>query len=337
MRTKILQLTTENIALAAAEIQSGGLVAFATETVYGLGADAFNAAAVKKIFEVKGRPPDNPLIVHFADFEGVESAGYFDSRAFAVAKAFMPGPLTVVVKKRECVPDIVTAGLSTVAIRIPASPLVREFIKKCGVAIAAPSANTSTRPSPTTARHVLDDLCGKIKYVLDGGDCDVGLESTIIDFSVTPARLLRAGGVALEELEKLTGKIEVYNHGEGQPLSPGMKYRHYAPNARVRIFEDLNGLKEGCAAVKDLKTLVLGVNLGAGLNDFLQDGEFKNIEAVDFKDEINYAAGLYSRLREADKQGCKIILALLTNGQGIGRAVNNRLFKAAEEKGAIDR
>ena len=202
MQTLILDSKEENIAKCARYIARGGVVAFPTETVYGLGADAFNADAVKEIFRVKGRPSDNPLIVHVCSARGIrEVAENISPLAEKLISEFMPGALTLVLKKKKGLPDCVTAGLDTVGVRMPSNSVCREFLRACGVPICAPSANTSTKPSPTCAQHVYDDLYGKIPYVLDGGECEIGLESTILDVSGAAPRLLRAGGISKEALE----------------------------------------------------------------------------------------------------------------------------------------
>lgn len=334
METLILQPTKENYKLAATEIKNGGLVAFATETVYGLGADAFNKKAVEKIFLAKGRPNDNPLIVHFSDIADIEKAAILTPMAIKAAEFFMPGPLTIVLQKKENLPNAVTAGLNTVGVRIPSNKTAQEFIKECGTGIAAPSANTSTKPSPTKAIHVYDDLNGKIKYILDGGECEKGLESTILDLSSDKIRLLRQGAIPIEDLESVLGKIEIISKSE-KPLSPGMKYRHYAPNAKIIVFnsgEKIKILNEYFKLKqKDTPIRVLGVwnnnqikmlkEAGVDLKDF-----------VLFCSDQDYAHNLYAELRQSDKLNTEIILCELVSNIGIGCALNNRIFKAAGQE-----
>ncbi len=237
------QILTEGALTQAADLLRGGaLVGIPTETVYGLGANGLDGQAVAKIFQAKGRPQDNPLILHIAD-SGWLSRYCRDipDTAYQLADAFWPGPLTMILKRRENVPDAVTAGLDTVGMRCPDHPVGRALIALAQVPVAAPSGNLSGRPSPTTAAHMLADMAGKIPAIVDGGPCDVGVESTIIDLTVTPPRLLRPGGVTVESLRDILGEVAVdsavlrpLSAGE-QPRAPGMKYRHYAPKAPVTV------------------------------------------------------------------------------------------------------
>ena len=227
---------------AAAIIRRGGLLGIPTETVYGLGADALNEPAVLHIFEAKGRPQDNPLIIHVPDLSWLPRYCWdIPAAAYALARRFWPGPLTMILPRREIVPLRTTGGLETVGVRCPNHPLTLEVIRRAGVPIAAPSGNTSGRPSPTTAQHMVEDMWGKIDGILDGGACSVGVESTIIDLTVTPPRLLRPGGLPLEALEEVLGEVAVDKavvsllQGGERPRAPGMKYRHYAPKAPVTV------------------------------------------------------------------------------------------------------
>ena len=240
MKTELL--TEHDVHRAAELLRSGGLVGIPTETVYGLGANGFDPEAVAHIFQAKGRPQDNPLILHIPEPGWLERCCQdIPAAAWTLAERFWPGPMTMILPRRPLVPDVVTAGLDTVGMRCPAHPLCRAIIAAADVPIAAPSGNTSGRPSPTTAGHMLEDMDGKIDAIVDGGPCAVGVESTIIDLTCTPPRLLRPGGVTLEQLQDALGQVEVdpavtrlMGAGE-QPKAPGMKYRHYAPKAPVTV------------------------------------------------------------------------------------------------------
>ena len=240
MKTRLL--TGHDIPAAAAILRDGGLLGIPTETVYGLGANGLNAEAVRHIFEAKGRPQDNPLILHIPDASWLSRYCHdVPASAYALAERFWPGPLTMILPRREIVPDAVTCGLDTVGVRCPDHPVTLEIIRAAAVPVAAPSGNRSGRPSPTCARHMLEDMEGRIDAIVDGGPCGVGVESTIIDLTVTPPRLLRPGGLPLEELEEVLGEITVDKAvlsplaaGE-KPRAPGMKYRHYAPKAPVTV------------------------------------------------------------------------------------------------------
>ncbi len=246
MRTEIIQIRSESdfpfLKPAAEAIRRGELVAFPTETVYGLGANAFMPEAVKQIFVQKGRPQDNPLIAHLSRMEDLPLiAAEIPRSALSLLQAFTPGPLTIILKKTEAVPEIVTAGLNTVAIRFPSNPVARALIEQAKVPIVAPSANLSGKPSPTRAWHVLEDLDGKIPYIIDGGACTIGLESTIVDLSVDQPEILRPGYISAEDIYKKTGIfVKDYQAGGKEivhPKAPGQKYRHYAPKAKVMIIE----------------------------------------------------------------------------------------------------
>ncbi|MCL2739925.1 MAG: L-threonylcarbamoyladenylate synthase [Oscillospiraceae bacterium] len=357
---------------AAEIIKSGGLVAFPTETVYGLGADAFNEPAVRKIFEVKGRPNDNPLILHVSNLEELlaltalvgddgnrpeSEAGapetapptMHDTTPSVVGDAvpgvphfevqhknkneelrsnsttpihyslftihlikelyqkFMPGPLTLVLPKHPSIPGIITAGLPTVAIRIPANPIAGEFIAACGTPIAAPSANISGRPSCTTFEHVFEDMNGKIDAILDGGSCNIGLESTILDLSVPTPTILRTGGISAEQLQKVIGTVDIVGAHLGapeeKPKSPGLKYRHYAPKAPLILVDNIEE-----AAEKYPNKKVGKLHKSANLE--------------------TYAATLYDNLRRFDIDKVDLILAEKVDNTGLGVAINNRLTKA---------
>ena len=240
MKTKLL--TKQDVDQAAAILREGGLVGIPTETVYGLGANGLNEEAVKNIFAAKGRPQDNPLILHISEVSWLERyCKDIPFTAYKLAQAYWPGPMTMILKHRDLVPDAVTAGLDTVGMRCPAHRLCRDIIAAAGVPVAAPSGNTSGKPSPTTAQHMLEDMDGKIDAIVDGGPCAVGVESTIIDLTCKPPRLLRPGGITLEQLRAVLGEVDVdpavtrlMGAGE-KPKAPGMKYRHYAPKAPVTV------------------------------------------------------------------------------------------------------
>ena len=264
-RIDTVQLNIDTIKKAGDILKSGGLVAFPTETVYGLGADALNEDAAKKIYAAKGRPSDNPLIVHIADMEALgKITETIPEKAIVVAKKYWPGPLTMIFQKTNAVPLGTTGGLDTVAVRMPEHLIAKEIIRAGGGYIAAPSANTSGRPSPTTAQHVEEDLTGKIDMIVDGGAVNIGVESTILDMTVEPPMILRPGAVTKEMLEELIGEVAVDKtliepDSKKVPKAPGMKYRHYAPKAELtvlegdllRVTEEINRRAEG--AMKGLK------------------------------------------------------------------------------------
>jgi len=249
MYTKIIRLDPLNFSIdqlqeAVDLLRQDQIVAFPTETVYGLGGSAFSETAVRKIFKAKGRPSDNPMIVHISDFEMLSSiVKTIPENIRKLCERFWPGPLTILFNKSEKIPDIVTAGLNTVAVRMPSQPVALALIKTLGIPIAAPSANLSSRPSPTQAKHVFDDLQGKIPLIIDGGSCNIGVESTVIDVHKRYSVILRPGGVNLEELREYLPEIEIYNEknndrlDEFSPQSPGLKYKHYSPKAEIILIE----------------------------------------------------------------------------------------------------
>ncbi len=312
-KTKILSPTPDGIAHAVAVLRSGGLVAFPTETVYGLGGNAFSDVAVARIFEAKGRPRFNPLIVHVRDLTAARQFALFDDQALAIAAAFWPGPLTLVLPLRADagLSPLVTAGLDTVAIRVPAHPLAQRLLQEFGWPLAAPSANPSGRVSPTRADHVLDGLSGRIPAILDGGPCAVGVESTILGMVGTPV-LLRPGGIPVEAIEAALGMVLATGGDAQKPSAPGQLASHYAPNVPVRLqvtAPDLGevwvGFGPGCA--------------GAALN-LSADGDL-----------VSAAAALFHTLRMADDlagPGGRIAFAPIPEA-GLGRAINDRLRRAA--------
>lgn len=325
--TRLLTASEADIEYAAGLIADGGVVGIPTETVYGLAADAENPAAVEKIFTAKGRPRDNPLIVHLADISDMEEyVHHVPPIAYRLAERFCPGPLTMVLPKRERIPDVTSGGLDTVGIRIPAHTAARRLIRASGRAIAAPSANLSGSPSPTSAAHVMNDMNGRIPAVIDGGICPVGVESTVISFEGDGIRVLRPGFVTPEELAEF-GKVVTDRHiteetADGERvLSPGMKYRHYSPKADI--------------------TVVCGDN--DKFFDFLDGLKGEDIFAVPFEEYPNcgvpcipygktpeeQAARLFAVLRELDERGVKRAYVQCPSREGVGLAVYNRLLRAA--------
>ena len=327
-------LDRRKIKIAAKFIREGKLVAFPTETVYGLGADALNEKAVGRIFEAKRRPADNPLIVHIADFEQIyELAREVPREAEILAEHFWPGPLTMVLPKKDNVPKVTTGGLDTVAIRMPAHEIALGLIRTSRRPIAAPSANISGKPSPTLAEHVIDDFYGRIECIIDGGEVKIGVESTVLDLTTKPPTLLRPGGLPLEEIEKVIGKVRIHPVVKGKAVdvakAPGMKYKHYAPNAQVIVIE---GSRE--KVKRKIKELLneykrKGVKVGVmATGDFYDADAYINLG----NSEEEIARNLFRALRELDKSGVDIILAEGVEEKGLGLAVMNRLRKAAGYK-----
>ncbi|TMV12528.1 threonylcarbamoyl-AMP synthase [Paenibacillus thermoaerophilus] len=343
-------LTQEALAEAGRLVRGGGLVAFPTETVYGLGADARNSAAVRRIFEAKGRPSDNPLIVHVANREGAAAVARTDDPAVsALMEAFWPGPLTLVLPAREgAVAPEVTAGLPTVAVRVPDHPVALALIRSAGCPIAAPSANRSGRPSPTNAAHVREDLDGRIGGIVDGGPTGVGVESTVVEPIPGGVRILRPGGVTAEQLAAVAGRVELDPalQKEGPedaaaaerfaPRSPGMKYTHYAPQGRLAIVEAKDGdprqaaeyirRELEAARARGEKTGILTVAEHAPWYEASADVVSV---AGTLADPSSVARGLFAALRRFDEEGATFMLAESFPEHGIGQAVMNRLTKAA--------
>lgn len=329
----------EAIHKAGRILRRGGLVAFPTETVYGLGANALDGRAAARIFEAKGRPADNPLIVHVAGAQEVAglAAGVPESAA-ALMKAFWPGPLTLVLPAAAVVPGEVTAGLRTVAVRMPDHPVALALIRAAGTPVAAPSANISGRPSPTSARHVLQDLDGRIEAVLDGGPAGLGVESTVLDLTSPVPMVLRPGGVTLEDLRGILGVVEVDpaatgrpGEGEDRPRSPGQKYTHYAPSAPLLLVE---GDPEAVAAkIMELageeraRGRRVGILSFSGGRDYAAVGTVVPAGRRDKPETV--AAELYEALRRFDDLGVDLIFAEGMEERGLGLAVMNRLKKAA--------
>lgn len=333
MRTKVIKVNPQNIKLekirkAAEIIKKGGLVGFPTETVYGLGADAFNPKAVARIFEVKKRPLNDPLIVHLADKKDlVKVAKETDEFAQKLIERFWPGPLTLVLKKSPLLPDIVTSGLKTVALRMPSHPVALNLIREAKTPVAAPSANLFGKPSPTCARHVLEDLRNKIELVIDAGGTEVGLESTVLDLTQKPFTILRLGAVSVEELQSVIPGIKLYR--EKKILAPGMFKRHYSPRAKVIVVE------EGRTQIEKVKRLA---------RKFLEEGKRVGIMAKEenknkyqnFKIKVlgrgndfrTCASNLFSLLREFDREKFDIIIVEGIKEKDLGRTIMERLRKA---------
>ncbi len=310
----VLSATPENIAKAAAALKDGRLVAFPTETVYGLGADAGNDRAVAEIFAAKNRPSINPLIVHVGSVAMAEQLAIFDKRARQLAERHWPGPLTFVLPRREDSPVslLATAGLDTLAVRMPNHPVATALLQAFGGPIAAPSANPSGRLSPTTASHVAATLGGKVAAILDGGPTPIGLESTVIDLSGPKALLLRPGGLAVEDIEASTGPLGSPSPSDG-PRSPGMLASHYAPHLPLRLAASNVGPQEAL--------LAFGAGVPAGAHSTL------NLSAgSDLKEA---AANLFAYLRRLDESGARSIAVMAIPEKGLGRAINDRLRRAA--------
>lgn len=331
METKLFT-KTEQIAEAAAILRDGGLLGIPTETVYGLGANALDEDAVLHIFEAKGRPQDNPLILHIPDVSWLTRyCENVPASAYALAEHFWPGPLTMILPKKDIVPLRTTGGLDTVGIRCPDHPITLEIIRAADVPVAAPSGNTSGRPSPTTALHMMEDMNGKIDGIFDGGACRVGVESTIIDLTVTPPRLLRPGGLALEKLQEVLGEVAVdkavtrkMEEGE-KPRAPGMKYRHYAPKAPVTV---VCGHAEKTAAyILQHKTEKTGIICFAEFESAFAPNPIRSLGSVNDKDE--QAHRVFDALRAFDSMDVTEIYAQCPDSSGLGLAVSNRLKKAA--------
>ncbi|MBU5436743.1 threonylcarbamoyl-AMP synthase [Tissierella sp. MSJ-40] len=345
METRIVKVNKENIERdlilkAANIIEEGKLVAFPTETVYGLGANGLDEEAVRKIFLAKGRPQDNPLILHVYSIDQVkELVEYIPNIAVKCMEKFWPGPLTILFKKSQLVPDIITAGLDTVAIRMPNHLIALELIELSGVPIAAPSANLSGKPSPTLASHVIEDLMGKIDMIIDGGSTGVGLESTVLDLSGDIPMILRPGGVTLEDLKEviphITQDITIIKEDENIiPKSPGQKYRHYAPRAEMFLFSGcvdniVEKINEYANKYEDEGKKV-GIMATEETKSFYKSGIVKVVGSRENKETI--AHNLFNTIRLFDEENVDIILAEGIDLSNIGTAIMNRMMKAAGGK-----
>jgi len=318
-QTRILRADAAAIAEAASVLSHGGLAAFPTETVYGLGARADDPRAVASLYAAKGRPSFNPLIAHARDLGAARQLGIFSETALSLGEKFWPGPLTIVVKSasNHAVCELARAGLDTVAIRVPSHDVARVLLASVDFPIVAPSANRSGHVSPTTAQHVADDLSGKIDLILDGGPTQVGVESTIVDFSGETPRLLRSGGIARSEIEKITGPL--VRAGNDEVSAPGMMASHYAPMARLRL--DAQEICDGEALLAFGKTLP---------SNALKASKMLNLSE---RGDLTEAAGnLYAYLRALDASGASAIAVAPIPGEGLGEAIRDRLARAAAPK-----
>ena len=329
MDTKLLPASPENIQLAASLLRQGEVAGLPTETVYGLAANALDPDAVARIFAAKGRPQDNPLIVHIARIEQLEQLTHPPKLARKLADAFWPGPMTMVLPRRSVIPGCVAAGLDTVGIRMPSHPVAKAVIEAAGCPLAAPSANRSGSPSPTTAAHVLADMDGRIPLILDGGNCEVGVESTVILVLEDRVRLLRPGGITLSQLESICpvemdeGVLHQIEPGQ-KVASPGMKYRHYAPSAKVVLVE---GSAEEFASFME-------AHQGEGVFAMVsrEEADVLPCPTVPFGhrgDPASQAQELFSALRACDEKGAQTVYVRISGRKGIGLAIYNRLLRAA--------
>lgn len=341
-------------------LKNGGLVAFPTETVYGLGADALRETAAKRIYEAKGRPSDNPLIVHIAKVEDMEEIACPNEYAYMLTQAFWPGPLTIILPKKKVVPCGTTGGLDTVAIRMPSHPVALQLIRQSGIYVAAPSANISGRPSPTRAEHVAEDMVGRIEYIVDGGAVGIGIESTIVDVTGETPTILRPGFITKNMLEQIVGQVvmdpALEKPMEGiRPKAPGMKYTHYAPKAEMTLVErsDMDGepqknsmtaetlkkiqqpvIDKICALAAEKRASGFRVGIMASRETVSCYAGFADtvICVGDRKESSTVASGLYAALRDFDAAGVDYIYAESFRGEGLSYAIMNRLLKAAGQR-----
>lgn len=351
METKIIKIRREGEELSPEEeaclqdagkvLKSGGLVAFPTETVYGLGGDALNPESAKKIYAAKGRPSDNPLIVHISRFEDIDAiAANITGEARKLAAAFWPGPLTMILAKSDKVPYETTGGLDTVAVRMPSDPIARKLITYGGGYVAAPSANTSGKPSPTVARYVIEDMMGRIDIIIDGGEGEIGLESTIVDLTVLPPQILRPGyitGPMLEEAlqERVETDITTLKEDSGlAPKAPGMKYRHYAPKGELTVVE--GNLEQVISYINERAAADMAAGCRVGViasRELAAEYRASVVKCVGSRqDENSIARHLYTVLREFDDEDVTRIYSEGFDTEGFGQAIMNRLWKAAGHK-----
>ncbi|MCI7678838.1 MAG: threonylcarbamoyl-AMP synthase [Clostridiales bacterium] len=325
MKTRLLKDTEEDICIAAKIIEQGGLVAFPTETVYGLGANAMDADAVRKIYEAKGRPADNPTIVHIAEREELGQVTFLVTEDMkTLMDRFWPGPMTMIVPRGEYIPYVTTGNLETVGVRMPENEVARELIRRSGCPIAAPSANLSGKPSPTTAQHVIDDLDGRIDAVIQSGPCRIGIESTVIDMTGKIPMILRPGYITKKDFEEALGQEILLDptlnrkprEGEDfHPKAPGMKYRHYAPRAEMIIFKGDRIRVEAAIDQERAEREALG----------------QKVFVIDFDEDRETVAAheIFAMLRQADREGADVILAAALPQRGVGFSVMNRMLKSA--------
>lgn len=350
METKILKIDAEKEEFTSLEeqalqeageiIKSGGLVAFPTETVYGLGGDGLNKESSRKIYAAKGRPSDNPLIIHIANMEALDYiVEEVTQEAQKIARAFWPGPLTMILRKSENVPEETTGGLQTVAVRMPSNKVACKLIEYGGGYIAAPSANLSGRPSPTVAKYVVEDMNGRIDMIIDGGEVGIGLESTIIDLTVTPPQILRPGYITQAMLNEVLGNVDVdktiLDDKTGQaPKAPGMKYRHYAPKGELTIVAGESPQVVDYINRMTAEMMQMGKKVGviASLENLEKYGAEIVKSAGSREDEEAVAHNLYRILREFDDEGAEIIFSEAFADGTLGQAIMNRLLKAAGHK-----
>ena len=339
MKVNAKEPEMDRICIAAEAIRKGGIVAFPTETVYGLGADALNSEAVKKIFVAKRRPPDNPIIVHVANKEDVyKLARKVPKVAEKLMTEFWPGPLTLVLKRSKVVPNITVVGLDTIAIRMPNNKVALTLIAESKVPIAAPSANLAGKPSPTTAKHVINDLAGRIDAILDVGPTNIGVESTVLDLTTNPPQILRPGGVPYEKLLRVLGRVKLHPVAIAdrklhvvQTRSPGMKHKHYAPNAEVVVVEgELNAIMK---KVQELANFHKNKGKKVGImatNESKSTYRANIVKSLGSRENLTTVArNLFRLLREFDEEKVDIIIAEGIPLKGLGLAVMNRLRKAA--------
>ncbi len=305
MKTKIFN--RKQLKQAGELIKKGELIAFPTETVYGLGANALNPKAVKKIFVVKGRPSNNPLIIHVCNLKQVEEIAYLNPLAKKLIKKFWPGPLTIILKKKKIVPKEVTAGLRTVAIRMPDNKTALALIKYSNCPIAAPSANISGKPSGTCFEHVYEDFGGKIAGIIKSRQCKIGIESTVLDLTQKIPEILRPGKIIKKQIEKIIGRVRESKGHVSKPKSPGMAYKHYSPNAKVIIVKNKSQIKE-----------------------VFKKYSGKKIKLLIYKNAINMAHNLFKDFRDADKKGFDIIIVKSIQEKSLGNAIMNRLRKGGK-------
>lgn len=342
IKTKIVKVDPENIDYevikeAAKIINEGGTVVFPTETVYGIGADALNDEAVDKIFRAKGRPQDNPLIVHISSFDELNDlASEIPERAKILADKFWPGPMTMILNKKDALSNKITAGLDTAAIRLPSNEIALALIKESKKPIAAPSANTSGKPSPTEVSHVIEDLMGKVDMIIDGGSTYIGLESTVVDMTTDIPMILRPGGITLEDIKEVLGNCEydpaiIKSNEKIVPKSPGQKYRHYHPKADVILYKGNieNIIKKINEDYEKFKTDGKKVGIMSTVQTKQSYGSKYNICVGDRTIPLSISSNLFRDLRKFDQEGIEIILAESVDEDGLGKAIMNRLSKAS--------
>lgn len=344
LKTKIVKVDPENIDFniireAANIINRGGTVVFPTETVYGIGADALNDEAVDKIFKAKGRPQDNPLIVHIAEFNELDNLVVkVPEEAKILAKEFWPGPLTMILYKKDLLSDKITAGLNTAAIRIPVNKIALALIKESKKPIAAPSANISGRPSPTEVSHVIEDLMGKVDMIIDGGSSYIGLESTVVDMTGSLPMILRPGGVTREDIVGVLGECDydpaiISSEEKLVPKSPGQKYRHYSPKAKLILYKGL--VEDIVKRINEDYDSFTGQGLKPGILSTSQTEKFYEGKTTiclgDRTKPLTISSNLFRELREFDQLKVDVILAEAVDEEGLGKAILNRLGKAASQ------